>query len=162
MAVFLYRAVQDLAPHRRMELFCSKAYSSIFEQTDTTALLTDVYELAARLIFGGEEPAYHRYVQKSLTYIEQHYMENLTLDQAAGEIGISSFYLSRLFKQCLDNTFLNILTNLRLTKALELLASEKYTVQEISEMAGYLNVSYFYKLIKKQTGLTVGEIKRLL
>ena len=162
MAVFLYRAVQELAPHRRMELFCSKAYSSIFEQTDTTALLTDVYELAAQLIFGGEEPAYHRYVQKSLAYIEQHYMENLTLDQAAGEIGISSFYLSRLFKQCLDNTFLNILTNLRLTKALELLASEKYTVQEISEMAGYLNVSYFYKLIKKQTGLTVSEIRRVL
>ena len=36
------------------------------------------------------------------------------------------------------------------------------TMKEISRCAGYTNMAYFYKVFKKMTGLTAGEMKQYL
>ena len=35
----------------------------------------------------------------------------------------------------------------------------KYTVKEIALQSGYNNITYFYKVFKKYTGMSVGEIR---
>lgn len=77
-------------------------------------------------------------------------------------VGISPFYLSRLLKQELNKTFVELLTEVRITEALKLLQDHSKTIREISKDVGYLNPNYFYKVFKKQTGMTVGEIRRYL
>ncbi len=77
-------------------------------------------------------------------------------------VGISPFYLSRLLKQELNETFVEILTKVRIGQALILLQDPQKTIRQIGEEVGYGNTTYFYKVFKKQTGMTVGEVRRML
>ena len=102
------------------------------------------------------------YVERSLIYMEQHFEEDISLDQAAEASGVSTFYLSRLFKQELDQTFIKILTDIRMSHAMKMVWTNKYTVKEIAEKSGYANITYFYKIFKKYTGMNIGEIREYL
>ena len=94
--------------------------------------------------------------------MEQHFEEDISLDQAAEASGVSTFYLSRLFKQELDQTFIKILTDIRMSHAMKMVWANKYTVKEIAEKSGYANITYFYKIFKKYTGMNIGEIREYL
>ena len=102
------------------------------------------------------------YVLKALLTIRESYAQNLCVEDVAEQVGISSFYLSRLLKQELGETFVEILTRVRIHKAICLLADSSLSIQEIGERTGYANTTYFYKVFKKQTGKTVGEVRRAL
>ena len=99
------------------------------------------------------------YVEKTILYMEKHYMDDISLEQTAEISGISSFYLSRLLKQELNQTFVGILTDIRMTNALLMLFGGKHSVKEIAIQSGYNNITYFYKVFKKYTGMSVGEIR---
>lgn len=102
------------------------------------------------------------YVAKAFIYIKKLYGQDVSLEDIAGLVGISPFYLSRLLKQELNETFVEILTKVRITRAMVLLSDPKKTIREIGEEVGYSNTTYFYKVFKKQTGMTVGEVRRYL
>lgn len=102
------------------------------------------------------------YVNKGIFYIRKLYNQNISLEDIAQLVGISSFYLSRLLKQELDKSFVEVMTEVRITEALKLLPDQTKTIREISEAVGYFNTNYFYKVFKKHTGMTVGEIRRYL
>ena len=102
------------------------------------------------------------HIARSLLYMRHHYMEDLSLDLVAKMTKVSPFYLSRLFKQELGYNFLEVLTTIRIQKAIELLSESTLTVKEISEKVGYVNTTYFYKVFKKQVGINIGEMKEYL
>lgn len=107
-------------------------------------------------------PPENPHIARCLLYMKRHYMEDLSLDLIAGMANISPFYLSRLFKQELNRNFLEILTDIRIQKAIELLADCTLSVKEISERVGYLNTTYFYKIFKKYVGINIREAKEYL
>ncbi len=100
------------------------------------------------------------YIQKAVSCMMKSYMRDLSLEEVAEEVGISSFYLSRLFKQEEDITFIELLTYLRMKKAVEMIKEGEKSVREISQSVGYVNMTYFYKVFKKTTGFTVGDMRR--
>lgn len=102
------------------------------------------------------------YVTKAFLYIENRYSQDISLEDVAQLVGISPFYLSRLLKQELNETFVEILTKVRIGQALILLQDPQKTIRQIGEEVGYGNTTYFYKVFKKQTGMTVGEVRRML
>jgi len=102
------------------------------------------------------------YVAKAFIHIRNLYSHDVSLEEVAELVGISPFYLSRLLKQELNETFVEILTKVRISKALILLQDPKKTIRQIGEEVGYSNTTYFYKVFKKQTGMTVGEVRRCL
>ncbi len=102
------------------------------------------------------------YVTKAFLCIENKYSQDISLEDVAQLVGISPFYLSRLLKQELNETFVEILTKVRIGQALILLQDPKKTIRQIGESVGYSNTTYFYKVFKKQTGMTVGEVRRVL
>ncbi len=102
------------------------------------------------------------YVAKAFLYIKKMYSRNISLEDVAALVGISPFYLSRLLKQELNETFVEILTKVRVAEALALLRDSGKTIRQIGEEVGYSNTTYFYKVFKKQTGMTVGEVRRYL
>lgn len=115
-------------------------------------------KISGRLSEGGHKVYNARFCQ-AFGDIGRMYDREISLDSVAEDNGISSFYLSRLFKQEIGYTFLEILTDARICHALDLLFTTGLSSQVISEKCGYLNISYFYKLFKKQTGLTIGDMK---
>lgn len=100
------------------------------------------------------------YVDRALSFIQDNaYDKNISLNLVADEIGISPFYLSRLFKSFLGITFINMLTNIRMAKALELVSTTRLQVQEIALEIGYPNTTYFCKVFKKYTGKSISEYR---
>lgn len=102
------------------------------------------------------------YIEGAILYIEKNYMRDLSLDEVAGKLGISSFYLSRLLKQQLHTGFVELLTDIRIDRAIELISEEQdMVIKDIGSQVGYQSSSYFYKVFKKSTGMTVGQMREL-
>ena len=94
--------------------------------------------------------------------MQEHYGDDLSLSDVGGAIGISPFYLSRLLKQEMDTTFIEVLTDIRMQEAIRLLKEKQLSVKQICQKTGYVNLTYFYKVFKKSTGMTVGKVRRYL
>lgn len=87
-------------------------------------------------------------------YIELHYANsNLSLDLIAEEFRIHPNYLSNLFKKCTGYNLISYLENIRIEKAEELLASGKYTVNEVALGVGFSNDATFRRRFKKIKGV---------
>ena len=106
-----------------------------------------------------KEKKQNSYEERAVLYMEQNYMNDISLDEVAANVGISSFYLSRLLKQKNNTTFVEMLTDIRIREAILMLRRNEVRIKDVGERVGYLNTTYFYKVFKKNTGMTVGEMK---
>ena len=96
-------------------------------------------------------------IEKVKDYINNHYMDNISLFDAANYVFLNASYLSRLFKQYTGENFRDYLINIRISKACELIGQHKYKIYEISEMCGYRNPKYFTHQFRQVTGLSPRE-----
>lgn len=102
------------------------------------------------------------YVQKFNTlmdYIDEHYMEDLNLEQIAESIGFSKFHFSRLFKQYTNFTFCDYLCYRRLRVAEELLAQPDLSITEVALQSGFPSISTFNRLFKQHKNCTPSEYR---
>ncbi|MCD8023316.1 MAG: response regulator [Lachnospiraceae bacterium] len=136
----------------------SKCLSREQMQKWMTGSLDKIQDIFAR----KEKIAGKEYIMRAILYMEEKYMTDLSLTQTAENVGISSFYLSRLFTQELSQNFTEILTTIRIRRALVLLRDKNNSVKEIASQAGFQNISYFYKVFKKNCGVNIGEMKEIL
>lgn len=109
-----------------------------------------------------EPKVYSEYIRKSISFIDQHYREDISLNETAEYAGVSSFYLTRLLRQELDETFIDILTDRRMIAAQGLLRQGELTIKEVGEAVGYPNPIYFNRVFKKNAGITAGAVREIL
>lgn len=109
-----------------------------------------------------EDDIRNEYTNQAMLYMEKNYMKDISLEQVAGYVGISSFYLSRLLKHQTYKNFVELLTDIRMEHAVKLIEKEDFTVKDIGSRVGYQSPTYFYKVFKKNTGMTVGEMREIL
>lgn len=100
-------------------------------------------------------------IQKAERYIRAHYTNAISLEDVAAEVGLSSNYFSKLFKQQLNVGFSTYLTNIRLETAQKLLIETNLSIKAIAERIGYPDEKYLQKLFKKQIGVTPSEYRKL-
>jgi two-component system response regulator YesN len=98
-------------------------------------------------------------LRKAIDYIHEHYNEQVTLNEVAENIYVSTYYISRMFKKELGKSFVDYLNDVRIEKAKELLKDVKYKTYEVAEMVGISDPHYFSKLFKKYSGMTPSEYK---
>lgn len=100
-------------------------------------------------------------VRRARDYIFEHFSEpDITLEKAAESLQVSSVYLSRTFKQELGVSFVSLITNLRIKKAIMLLNSTDLSILEIAEKAGYDTQHYFSTAFKKVMGVSPNQYRR--
>jgi two-component system response regulator YesN len=92
-------------------------------------------------------------------YIDNHYHKSISLEEVAEKIGISSYYLSKLFKERFQVTFIDYLKNTRLQKAKELLLDGTMPLKEIALTIGYKDPNYFSRIFKKEVGVSPREYR---
>ncbi|MBP3953540.1 response regulator [Bacillus suaedae] len=92
-------------------------------------------------------------------YIDNHYDKGITLEEVADKIGLSSYYLSKLFKDRFEQTFIDYLTNTRIEKAKDLLLDGKTPLKEIAMNIGYKDPNYFSRVFKKEVGYSPSEYR---
>jgi len=96
-------------------------------------------------------------VEKMLDIVNKEFDRDIGLTELADRLSVSETYLSKVFKESMNVNFKEYLTELKITKARELLAQNRYTVKEISEMLGYNSPKNFTRVFKKQEGITPAE-----
>ena len=93
-------------------------------------------------------------------YLDERYMEPVSLAAAARRFGFSPAYLSRRFKQETGPGFMEYLHQRRMLQSGRMLANTDMKVGEVAELAGYADVKFFSSLFKKHWGMTPGEFKK--
>lgn len=87
-------------------------------------------------------------------FIKAHYAQDITLQQAADLVYLNPVYLSRLFRAQTGLTFSDYITRTRIKAAMQLLATTRLPVCEVSKLTGYPNIKHFYRMFKRETGKT--------
>lgn len=100
------------------------------------------------------------YVERTKQYIEVWFRKDISLVDCAQSVGISPYYLSHIFKERTGMTFVECLSRVRVSEAKRLCLETDLTLNEISEQCGYMNVTYFCKVFKRMTGMTISEFRK--
>ncbi len=102
----------------------------------------------------------HPHISKAVRYIDRHYKDNISLASTAEHIGISSEYLSRLFKQELRVKYIDYLTNIRIQQAKKLLLTSEKTLSEICLEVGYPTAAQLNRVFKAKEGITPSKFRK--
>ncbi|ACL01878.1 transcriptional regulator, AraC family [Desulfatibacillum aliphaticivorans] len=92
-------------------------------------------------------------------WMEEHFMEGVTMEDAADYVGLSSRHFKRRFKQAVEETPLNYLQQVRLEAAKKALETTTDNIDEITRQVGYEDASTFRRLFKKHTTLSPREYR---
>jgi two-component system response regulator YesN len=99
-------------------------------------------------------------INRAITYIRENYAsQDLSLSTIASNCHISPSYLSRIFKQKKGHTITEQVNRTRIEEAKYILQDCDSTVSETAQKVGFADRSYFYKVFKKQVGLSPSVYK---
>lgn len=98
-------------------------------------------------------------LRKAMDYLREHYSEQVTLNEVADSVYVSTCYISRMFKKELGRNFVETLNGIRMEKARELLLDPRYKTYEVAERVGIPDAHYFSRLFKKVVGVTPTEFR---
>lgn len=108
-----------------------------------------------------KDPGADNYIiRHALSVMEDHYAEKLTLQDVADRCYVSQWHLSKLLNRFEKHSFYDILNEIRIRKAKELLKNPRLKISEISELVGYADPAHFAKIFKKITGISANEYRR--
>ncbi|MCT2536741.1 response regulator [Aquibacillus koreensis] len=92
-------------------------------------------------------------------YIDKNYGQSISLEEVADHIGISSYYLSKLFKDRFELSFIEYLTDIRMKKAKAFLMDGSIPLKEIALNIGYKDPNYFSRVFKKEFDVSPREYR---
>ncbi len=99
-------------------------------------------------------------VESAIHYIDQNYTDDaISLNSVAKAINISTNYLSAIFSQKMGVSFVEYLTQKRMTRAKQLLRQSSKRSGEIAFEVGYKDPRYFSFVFKKTQGCTPREYR---
>lgn len=101
-------------------------------------------------------------VKAALSYLEEHFAEHIALGDVAAHVYVSQWHLSKLINRHLNKNFFDILNQLRIQKARELLKDPAFKVHEVAEQVGFADVAHFSKNFKRVTGKSPVEYRASL
>lgn len=107
----------------------------------------------------GKEHKVKYLAVKAVSYMKENYYNKLDLQTVADYLMISTWYLCKVLKQELDNSFVQLLNEIRIQEAKKLLVESNLKVYEICEEVGYTDNPYFTKTFKKYTGMTPNQYR---
>ena len=93
-----------------------------------------------------------------LEYVESHYNDSsLNISAIADSINKNPKYISRVFKETMGEGILDHVNRIRITKAKEIIATRRYSAEEVGTMVGYASNQTFRRAFMKIVGTTPGK-----
>ena len=111
---------------------------------------------AERLIFqNGFDPGKaEEKIARSLCFIAENYIRDVTLNDLAGPLGMSISYYRRIFRQLLGNSPIDCLLDYRLLQAEKRLADSDDPIARVALESGFNDPNYFSRLFTRRKGMS--------
>lgn len=93
-------------------------------------------------------------IKDAVKFIESNYKEKITVENLAKISGYSISHFARLFKEIYSVSPVEYVNRQRIERAKSMLRTEMFTLTEIAEECGFLNVYYFSRIFKQLVGVT--------
>lgn len=100
-------------------------------------------------------------IRKIIAYVEQNYMNHITLAEISEHIHLCESECTRLFKRHMNTTLFSFLQDYRIERSLEYLSSEG-TISEIAGKVGFSDSNYYSKVFAKVKGCSPREYRKNL
>lgn len=121
--------------------------------------------LTGFLLYTPQDSAGLRYTdiaEETITYISEHFAKDLSIDDLASRVGMSSFHFIRTFKRASGFTPHEYLINTRMAAAKYLLKNTRLSIKDICFQTGFSSESVFCSAFKKRQGLTPAGYRNAL
>jgi len=115
--------------------------------------------------YQGSEDSFHRKhrlidrLQPLFQYIDEHYSEPITLDQAASLVGMSKSHFIHFMKQVTGLSLIAYLNQFRVSRAQALLETTDKSIAEIGQDVGFCDQSYFGSVFRRLLNTTPREYR---
>lgn len=137
------------------------------DDSATAALETLVFYLTADTRYiNKSEPSvidttgYSPLSKKVISFLTEHYAENLTLDEISENVGATKNYLCNAFKKNTGITIIDCLNMIRVRKAAELIVYSDLPLAQVAQMCGYVSASHFNRIFARYVGIPPGQCRR--
>ncbi|MCR5283275.1 MAG: AraC family transcriptional regulator [Lachnospiraceae bacterium] len=132
-----------------------------------------IYEILLRLgeealSENREDPAFQktagsgwRYIRSACNYIRANAGDDITQADVAKQVGLSSFYFSKLFKQYMHQSFPAYLAGIRVKAAAGLLLDNSLSITECAFLSGFQSTTAFNKAFHEITGYAPRDYRKL-
>lgn len=119
----------------------------------------DARELASSSFAKVEVVSESKRILKVKNYIDEHYKDDLSLEQLADLVGMTPTAFSRYFKQRTAKNISEYIVDIRLGHAARLLVDTSDSVSEICWATGFNTLSNFNRLFRKRKGCSPTEFR---
>lgn len=157
LMVLLFQAVDDsVTPATGIVDLSQCQMTELFSLPDITEVRSWASNCLLELIAMSHFASQNRDpVQQAIRFIDENYHRpNITFDEIASAVHLSSSHLAALFKAKAGISYIKYLTSRRIEHAKTLLRTSNLTVADVAEAVGYQTVSNFYRLFQRETGMT--------
>lgn len=132
--------------------------------TDSLEAYSLFYKVLQRILprMKPSEFALEKTLQRAIEYITDSYNKDFSIGDVARECCVSESKLYHLFRREFGQTPVSFLNSIRINVAMEHLESGKYSISEVSEMAGFNSENHFRKVFTELCGTTPSKYRRQL
>lgn len=163
----IYRDIFDLLMQIQLVYFRRDLYSELTIHSLLMAIFVKLgtnysSKLAASDIQTGKQREYAKRFNDLLAYIDDHYMDAITLEGTASLMGFSKFHFSRLFKDYTGYTFCDYLNYRRIKATEDLLPYTEIPITDIAMQVGFSSISTFNRLFRTYKKCSPSEYRSKL
>lgn len=108
----------------------------------------------------GEDSSFEAQIERTITATDHGKLLFLKADELAGQLGISTLQLYRQLQKE-GTSYQRIKDNIRREKAIELLSTQRLSVDQISEFVGFSEPRSFTRAFRQWTGLSPRQYRTL-
>ena len=135
------------------------ALMQIDNQQDLCAWVGRAVEQFIDLVYSKQDSQKITQIKPAIDFIKAFYDQQISLADIAEAAHLSVSRLSHVFKEQMNITIIDYLTQVRIEKAKRLLISTDKNCTEICYEVGYNNQSYFTRIFKESLGITPRQFR---
>ena len=102
-----------------------------------------------------------RKMAEARSYISQNCTAELTLETVADYTGFSKYYFSRIFKNYVGSSFIDYLSDCRISYAKSLFSNPQMSITEIAMQSGFGSIASFNRVFQKQEGCSPSDFRSM-
>lgn len=151
----------ELGAPRQFHSLLLRAARQLDAANTTAEIIGRARELieSATLDLMADRGVHEKLMDQVIRIIDRNYMNDLSDQQLAHNLGLSTSHFRYVFKQSTGMPFHQYVIGLRLERAKQLLVGERHSVQEVAQRVGFGHVAHFSRAFAKRFGVAPSHIR---